>query len=271
MIDDIKNYLNEIPENTRLNYLREYLQLIILKIISDSGLIKNITFTGGTALRIIYKINRFSEDMDFSLTDKKGYSLDKLLKVLKPQLDKYNLDFEFNKIKKETVNSFFIRFSNLLFPLDLSPHEHQKLSIKVDIDTNPPKGGDISEYIYYDRFYFTVNHFSPESLFALKLHALLFRVYIKGRDYYDLIFFLNRKTIPKFKLFQNAAKQTHPDLHFKNFKELLDKLGDKLKKMDENKIIMDLRPFLLKPEEFDMINKKNILLFFKQYREAVLV
>ena len=271
MIDDIKNYLNEIPENQRINHLREYLQLMILKIISDSGFIKNITFTGGTALRIIYKTNRFSEDMDFSLTDKKGYGMNKLLKIIKQQLNKYSLDFEFSKIKNETVNSFFIRFNNLLFPLSLSPHENQKLLIKVDIDTNPPKGFDITEYIYYDRFYFTVNHFTPESLFALKLHALLFRTYIKGRDYYDLIFFLNKKIIPKFKLFQNAVKQTHPSAHFNDFKELLDKLEDKLKKLDEKKVIKDLQPFILKPEEFDMINKKNILLFFEQYRDTVLI
>ncbi len=269
MIDDIKDYLKEIPENQRLNYLREYLQLMILKMISDSGYKTSITFTGGTALRIIQKINRFSEDMDFSLTNKKGYNFKKLLTTIDSGLNKYGMDFELARVKQETVNSFFIKFNNLLHPLNLSPQKNQKLSIKVDIDTNPPKGGNVKEYIYHDRFYFLINHFTLDSLFALKLHALLYRVYIKGRDYYDLMFFLNKQIVPKFNLFINAAKQTNPKDKYKDLNEVFEKLENIVRSMNENKIIQDLQPFILNPEELDIINKKNLILFFNQYREAI--
>jgi len=70
-------------QNQRLNYLREYLQLMILKIISDSGYKTNITFTGGTALQIMQKTDRFSEDLDFSLTNKKEYNFKKLLTTIR--------------------------------------------------------------------------------------------------------------------------------------------------------------------------------------------
>jgi len=244
MIDDMKDYLKEVPENQRLNYLREYLQLMILKIISDSGYKTNITFTGGTALRIIQKTDRFSEDMNFSLTNKKGYNFKKLLTTIRTGLNKYGLNCELAKIKQETVNSLFIKFNNLLYPLNLSSQKNQKLSIKVDIDTNPPKGGDIKEYIYQDRFYFLINHFTLESLFALKLHAFLFRTHIKGRDYYDLMFFLNKKIIPKFKLFKNAVKQTNPEHKINDINEVVKKIEIKIKNMDEKRIIRDLQPFL---------------------------
>ncbi|MBU1078304.1 MAG: nucleotidyl transferase AbiEii/AbiGii toxin family protein [Spirochaetes bacterium] len=269
MIDDIKDYLKDIPENQRLNHLREYLQLVILKVISDSGYKKNITFTGGTALRITQKINRFSEDLDFSLTDKKAYNFEKLLESINRGLNKYGFDFTFGKSKDTTVNSAFIKFNDLLYPLHLSFQKGQKLSVKLDVDTNPPKGADIKEFIYSDRFYFLINYFTLESLFALKLHALLYRVYIKGRDYYDLMFFLNKKIVPKFDLFKNAVKQTDPRDTYQNSKEVFSKLENRIKKMDEKKIKNDLRPFILKPEELNMITKKNLLLFWEQYKEAV--
>lgn len=265
MIDDIKNYLNEFPENQRLNLLREYLQNIILKIISDLGYKNNITFTGGTALRIIYKINRFSEDLDFSLTQKKGYIFNEFLDKLKASLEKYSLEFEFNKIKNKTVNSFFIRFIDLLYPLNLTNQKDQKFSIKIDIDTNPPADADITEYIYYERFYYIINHFTLESLFALKLHALLFRKYIKGRDYYDLVFFLNKKVLPKFKLFKNAVKQTNPESKFVNLNEVFIKLKKRIDNLNYESVVNDIRPFLLKFEEIELLKKKNIILFFNQY------
>ncbi len=270
MIDDIKEYLKEIPENHKINYLREYMQQIILKIISDSGYKNNITFTGGTALRIIYKINRFSEDLDFSLTKKTGYNFDNLLKQIESSLEKYGLKFEFTKIKKEVINGVFIRFSDLLYPLNLTPQKEQKLSIKIDIDTNPPKGGEFKEFIFNDRFYFLINQFTLESLFALKLHAVLFRKYNKGRDYYDLMFFLNKKIAPKFDLFNNAVKQTDPGEDIKDLNDLFKRVEEKISNMNETGIIEDLQPLILRPDELDLITKKNLKLFLGQYKEAVL-
>ncbi len=219
MLDDIKLYLQEVEEKQKINFLREYLQHIILKIISDSGFKNNLIFTGGTALRLIYKTNRFSEDLDFSLINKKGYTLEKLIKKIDIGLKKFGFFIEIKKIQNETINSFFIRFSNILQLLNLAVQPNQKLSIKIEIDTNPPRGGKIQEYIFYDRFYFFINHFSRESLFSLKLHAILFRHYDKGRDFYDLIYFLNKKVIPDLELFNKAVKQTlsKRSLHYTRF------------------------------------------------------
>ena len=151
-----------------------------------------------------------------------------------------------------------------------SSQKDQKLSIKIDIDTNPPKGGEFKEFIFNDRFYFLINQFTLESLFALKLHAVLFRVYNKGRDYYDLMFFLNKKIAPKLDLLNNAAKQTNPKENIKDLNEVFKRVEDKINNMDETRITNDLQPFILKPDELDLITKKNLMLFLGQYREAVL-
>ncbi len=269
MIDDIKSYLEDKPPHQKINFLREYLQSIILKIICDTGFKNKITFTGGTALRIIYKINRFSEDIDFSLTEKEGYNFNKLIDTVSSKLIKYAFNFEIKQIKTDIINSFFIRFSNLLSELDLSLQKSQKLSIKVEIDSNPPIGGKIEEYIYFDRFYFVINHYAPESLFALKLHAILFRRYQKGRDYYDLVYFLNKNIIPDIKLLNNAISQTEKIDKTFTLKDIILKLENKIDILNEKKIIDDIRPFILKEDELYLLNKKNILLFIKQYRNSI--
>ncbi|MBN1897698.1 MAG: nucleotidyl transferase AbiEii/AbiGii toxin family protein [Spirochaetes bacterium] len=268
MIDDIREYLKEIPENQKLNFLREYLQLVILKIISDSGYKNSITFTGGTALRIVFRTNRFSEDMDFSLTSKKDYNFKNLLTFLEKGLNKYGFSYELARVKEEIVNSLFIRFPDFLKALHLTQQD-KKLSVKLEIDTNPPAGGKTQEYIYYDRFYFVMNHFTLESLFALKLHAILFRKYTKGRDFYDLMFFLNKKVIPQFDLFKRAARQTHPDRKFSDLKDVFVHVKKTIKDSDEKKIVQDLQPFLLKPDEMTLVSKKNLLLFLDQYLRAL--
>lgn len=270
MIDDIKIYLKEIMENQKINFLREYLQQIVLKIISDSGFKNNLVFTGGTALRLIYKTNRFSEDLDFSLINKRGYALDKLIKEINFGLKKYGFSVEITKIEKKTVNSFFIRFTDILYLLNLAIQPNQKLSIKIEIDTNPPKGGVIKEYIFYDRFYFLINHFSRESLFSLKLHAILFRHYEKGRDFYDLSYFLSKQVKPDLELFNNAVRQTNPEQKEFTLDRIFTVIKNKIENLNEKKIIKDLQPFLLNPDEINLINKKNLLLFLNNYKENVL-
>ncbi len=269
MIDDIKPYLEDKPLHQKLNFLREYLQCIILKIISDTGVKSNITFTGGTALRIIYKTNRFSEYIDFSLTEKRGYNFNNLIDIVSSKLIKYGFNFEIKRIKTDTINSFFIRFNDLLYELDLSLQKSQKLSIKVEIDSNPPIGGKIEEYIHFNRFYFVINHYTPESLFALKLHAILFRRYQKGRDYYDLIYFLNKNIIPDIKLLNNAIHQTEKFNKAFTLKDIILKLKNKIEILNEKKIIDDIKSFILKQDELKLLNKKNILLFIKQYENSI--
>ncbi len=117
----------------------------------------------------------------------------------------------------------------------------------------------MQEFLFQDPILFMINHFDPPSLFATKLHAFLFRGYDKGRDYYDLFFFLGKKTIPSLPLFQAAVRQTHPTLEFPSLISILGAVREKLVGMDEKKVLMDVRPFLLDPGE-ERYLKRDMLL-----------
>jgi predicted nucleotidyltransferase component of viral defense system len=180
----------------KYNYLREYLQLLILKILDEKGYFRHIAFVGGTALRILYDLNRFSEDLDFCLIDKAHFDFKAMIHVLVKELQQQNFQVEFTAKDNKTVASGFIKFNQLLLSLGVSPHLNQKLSIKIEIDCNPPTGFKTEFTMINKEFLIGIQHYDLPSLFAGKLHAILCRAYTKGRDYYDLIWFLGRKIDP---------------------------------------------------------------------------
>lgn len=157
------------------------------------------------------------------------------------------------------VCSCFLRFANLLYPLGLGVHPHQNLSVKVEIDTNPPGGGRVVEYFHNGPIMFTVNHHDLPSLFAGKLHAVLFRGFVKGRDYFDLMLFLSKKVPFNARLLRNATLQTHPDTMLESIDGIVQRLKMRLNEVDEKTIAGDLEPFLLEPEDLRFITPGNLV------------
>lgn len=260
MIDLIKKNIADI-ENTekKIHLTREFLQLIILKIIYDKDYFKNLAFVGGTALRILYGLRRFSEDLDFSLINKKGYKFDSFLKKIAYELEKYGFSVEIKKGGKEPVQSAMIKFKEVLYLLGLSSHKEQKLFIRLEIDSNPPEGWNTELSLISKHFVFTVLHFDIPSLYATKIHACFFRKYIKGRDFYDLIWYLGQKVMPNFKLLNNAIKQTEKkkiELNEKNFKDFL---REKLRGVDFSKVKKDVERFIEDKNELKLFDKNIIL------------
>jgi predicted nucleotidyltransferase component of viral defense system len=227
MIDLLKQELAgvaSVDADLRLHRVREFLQILSLKIIYDAGHFENLGFAGGTALRILYGLRRFSEDLDFSLVLKKDYSFTRLTADLKRGFELNGFHAEMEPKEDKTVHSSFIKFQGLLKELGLSALKDQKLSIKFEIDTNPPQGGHLTRTLVNKTFVFTVNHFDISSLYATKLHACFFRKYTKGRDFYDFLWYLGKKTEPNFVLLNNAIQQTQgydPKLVPANFKAFL--------------------------------------------------
>jgi hypothetical protein len=111
---------------------------------------------------------------------------------------------------KKTVKSAFVSFRGLLFELSLSPHPSETLSIKVEVDSNPPAGSTAVSTIVRRHVLLHLKHHDKASLFAGKLHAVLARRYTKGRDIYDLIWYLSDPTWPEpnIVLLKNALEQT---------------------------------------------------------------
>ncbi len=198
--------------------------------------------------------------MDFSLVDSKGYSTATLSQLLKRHAKRLGLQAGVFKLSDEkTVGSFFLRFEELLHPLGLTLNRSQKLSIKMEVDKRPPAGGDIEETLLQEPMMFLTNHYTLSSLFSTKLHAILFRPYVKGRDYFDLLYYLGKKMRPKLSYFQNAAKQTHPELKFPDMASVHQALRHKLENLDEGKVRRDVEPFLLEPTQGRYLTKAILL------------
>ena len=131
----MKDYIKEIIDEKfslqdNRNRIREYIQKFLLYILYRRKLYQDLVFVGGTALRFLYGIKRFSENLDFSLSYKAKYDMSK------------------------NVHSAFLKFPHLLFEYGLSGHKDEKISIKIEIDTNPPRGGGEEVTLYNSIFMF---------------------------------------------------------------------------------------------------------------------
>ncbi len=260
MLDLIERAVAEVPDReTKVHTTREFLQLLILKILYDRGYFKNLVFVGGTALRFLYGLRRFSEDLDFSLINREGYTFTRVLKKIGYDLEKAGLSLDVKSHLQPPVQSAFFKFKNMLFQLGLSGFKGQKVSIKLEVDVNPPAGGNLTTTLISKHFVFAVTHFDIPSLYALKLHACFFRKYTKGRDLYDLLWFLGRKEMPNFRLLNNAIEQTEPralpvkESNFKTF------LREGLAKLDFVKARRDVEKFIEDKNELTLLARDTIL------------
>lgn len=245
MIELLKNKLRDYRSNEeKYNMLREHLQLLILKSLEELGYFKNLAFVGGTALRILYDLKRFSEDLDFCLVNNTKYNFGDLMHKLEKRLLLENIAVSIKYKDKKTVASAFIKFDQLLHQLGLSMHADQKLMVKFEVDQNSPKGYQTMFTVINKEFLIGINHYDLPSLFAGKLHAVLCRKYAKGRDYYDLIWYLSKKVKPNYRLLDQSILQTeHYDPKL-NPEKLITALKEKVLSIDLQKLKHDVRPFL---------------------------
>ncbi len=195
---------------------KEILQELALYSLWRAGFFEVAAFQGGTSLRILHKLPRFSEDLDFILKEPNskfewGGYLDQLLKGLEEfglqseVLDKSQMA---QNIKKALLKDNSV--TNQLSLAFYQGHPDRKLNIKLEIDINPPAGSSF-EYSYLDfPLDFEVCHQDLSSNFSLKIHALLCRPYLKGRDWYDFNWYVKHSIRPNLPLLQAALIQYGP-------------------------------------------------------------
>jgi len=208
------NCQTEIEEQRAV---REITQEIVLAALGRGDFFKHALFQGGTCLRIFYGLNRFSEDMDFLLRrPNPDFQLKEHLQHLKDDLAAYGYQIEITDRGKAgaMVRKAFFKDSSLGKLIDLR-HANQtgplaKIRIKLEVDTNPPTGSG-AELLYLDfPFVSAVAAQDKPSLFAGKLHALLCREYIKGRDWYDFIWYTSQGIGINYEFLTSAINQLGP-------------------------------------------------------------
>lgn len=248
-----KNFLddyvkkNNIPPNTR-RYLAEYLQSEILSVLYNSKYGAHLSFLGGTCLRFVYKIERFSEDLDFDLI-KRGLDYAKLAKFLEKTLKERGFPAETRLKKTENIFIIFVKFSGTMKQMGLSEFSNQKLKIKFKVDPAPYRNIEYESKTIsaYGKTFSVIANTLP-TLFAQKIIALKFRPYQKGRDFYDLVWFLAQKNIEP-----NYAILKEKGIAIKNRQELVSELRKIIANLDLKQAADDVRPFLFYPQQADWI------------------
>jgi predicted nucleotidyltransferase component of viral defense system len=259
MIDFLQQQIADDSSNeAKINRLRETLQLVCLKILHDKGYFSKMAFVGGTALRIIYDMRRFSEDMDFSVIDKKGYDFSATIDELKREFALRGLELEAKTRIEKTVQAGMLKFPGLLKELSLSELAGQKLSIKLEVDSNPPGGAQVESTVVNKIYVLNITHLALPSLYATKLHACFFRKYTKGRDFYDLIWYLGKKVKPNYALLNNAIKQTQGKDVGLDEGNIMAYLLERLEQIDFGAVKKDVERFLEDKGELALLQKTII-------------
>lgn len=208
----IKEWIAEYKpknEDEILDALREIMQEITLAALSRTDFFEKAAFYGGTALRIFYGLDRFSEDLDFSLLKaEEGFTLEPYFSAILTEFDALGIKVRINekeKAKRSSIESAFLKTETIWKELVLEDilkqtgvKSNKPIKIKIEVDRNPPLGFQTEEKLLIHPFSFYVRCFKLPSLFAGKLHALLYRKWnnrVKGRDWYDLEWYI-KKGIP---------------------------------------------------------------------------
>lgn len=240
---------------------REYLQARILGAMQGAGAFNTLAFHGGTALRFLYGIPRFSEDLDFALEgDPDRYDFRGILKEVERQLKAETYAVDIRLREDRTVNSAFIRLPGLPHEMGLSPHASEVLAVKIEVDTDPPGGAGLETSLVQRYMLLHLMHHDRASLLAGKLHAVLQREYVKGRDLYDLTWYLANPDWPEPNLgMLNAAlAQTGwggDPLAAYTWREAA---WSRLAGIDWAEAVRDVAPFLMTPGEAALLTREGM-------------
>lgn len=263
---DIKN------TNDEINALKEVIQEIVLSGLSRGNFFNDVAFYGGTALRIFYNLDRFSEDLDFALIKpNKDFDLSKYFTYVSKELKAYGINLEINIKQKNidsNITSAFLKGNTLEHILKFFPSEEKNrynnllkdIKIKFEVDINPPLGATYENKYKLLPSPHQIKLYDKESLMSGKIHAILCRGWknrTKGRDLYDYVFFLANDTkvnleLLKNKLIESGYTNINDNFNINNVKELL---INKFNEINYSDAIEDVKPFIKNVESLKVWNK----------------
>lgn len=242
---------------------REYLQARILLAMQESGAMIPLAFHGGTALRFLFDLPRFSEDLDFSLERPGRGSIEweALERRITGQLTREGYEVVTRRRTGRTVESLMIGFPGLLHEAGLTPRASQRLNIRIEIDTKPPAGAGLETTIVRRHALLNVQHHDRPSLLTGKLHAILQRKWAKGRDLFDLFWYLSDPRWPgaNLVLLNNALEQTGwegPPVDAGSWRTIIRR---RIESLDWSAVERDVRPFLEPGPAVTLFARENLL------------
>lgn len=267
MIKEWLNTYNPVNQNEASQALREIMQEIALAGLYRAGFFETAAFYGGTALRIFYGLDRFSEDLDFSLLKVDvNFSLDKYLGAIIAEFESQGMHVivkEKKKVIQNNIESAFLKSETIWKELVLEGiipqqgiNQKANIKIKLEVDKEPPLGFETEERLLIRPFSFYVKCFSISDLFAGKMHALLFRKWgenVKGRDWYDMEWYIKKGIPLNLKHFLLRAKDSGDwtkDTIIED--EFLNVLKDKINSVNMERVKADISRFIRDPKVLDI-------------------
>ncbi len=251
------------------NALREVTQEIILAGLYRGNFFAKAAFYGGTALRIFYGLNRYSEDMDFSLlVENNKFSLENYLPFITKEFLALDLKIDIEKKEKNVktnIESAFLKTNTNIYQIDIYHSDIKKnIKIKIEIDTVPPLEFATEEKLVLLPFSYYVKCFCICDLFAGKMHALLYRNWktrVKGRDWYDFEWYIKRGEILNLKHFVVRAKQSGHIVNDNDFdkNKLIEIFKVKLDQLDIDFAKNDIRRFISDDQSLEIWSKTYFL------------
>jgi predicted nucleotidyltransferase component of viral defense system len=250
-----------------------------------SKFFENAAFYGGTALRILYGMDRFSEDLDFSLLrPMKDFDLSRYSGAVERELLSFGFEAKVTTREKKNTNpvqSAFLRANTLKHLLTIKTAEGiawpisrgQILKIKIEVDTDPPPGFVTENKFVLQPIPFSVRTFALPDLFAGKMHAVLCRKWksrVKGRDWYDLVWYAaNHPQLHLSHLEQRMMQSGHLDHGEQMNREKLYAMAEKaVDKLDVNQARKEVEPFVKNPEALEVWSRE---FFWDVIRRIVVV
>lgn len=264
------------------NAIKEVVQEIVLCGLSRAGFFQPAAFYGGTALRIFYGLDRFSEDLDFSLkAPDANFDLATFLPTLEKEVRSYGMNFKIEAKEKSVdsaVKSAFLKGNTkehiLMFFTDerLAPSiaASKLIKVKFEVDTNPPAFATFERKYRLLPIPYEINLYDMPSLFAGKIHAVICRSWktrVKGRDLYDYVFYLSRET--SVNLRHLGARLAQSDFieadRTISLADVKDMLYTRFEQIDYEQARQDILPFIRNPDALALWNAD----FFKGITESL--
>ena len=253
----------------RKNGIKEVVQEIVLCGLSRAGFFKQAAFYGGTALRIFHELDRFSEDLDFSLiAPDPEFDLPAYFPMVEKELNAYGFHFkaeDHTKTVDSDIRSAFLKGNTREHLLILYADErmarsvsgNEIIKVKFEVDTTPPPHATFKRKYRLMPIPYEINLYDMPSLFAGKLHAVICRAWknrVKGRDLYDYVFYLSRNTPVNLKhlnarLLDSGFEGAREDLSLDEIKEILRR---RFESIDFNQAREDVIPFIKNPSAVDI-------------------
>ena len=253
--DNMLSAYGVTTEQERRNAIFEANQQVILAGLYNGGFFDVAAFYGGTCLRIFHGLQRFSEDMDFSLltpNDKFDFT-----KYFQPIIDEFAIVGREVEIKKKDKKSFgkvesaFLKDNTDVY--DVSFQTDKSIKIKIEVDTQPPLNFGTEQKLLLQPHSFMTRCFTLPDLFAGKMHALVYRGWknrVKGRDWYDFEWYVLHNVPLDFAHFAERVRQfNNEEIRQEVF---MAKLKDRLASADINQVKNDALPFVRNPNELDI-------------------